>query len=62
MSNEVKKKTFAEYEKEIILRALTENNFNIEATSKELKITKYFLYTKISQYEIIKPKDEEVYN
>ena len=61
--SEEKKKTFAEYEKEIILNSLTENDFNIEATSRELKVTRYFLYTKISQYEIIKPvKDEEVYN
>lgn len=63
MSNEEKKKTFAEYEKEIILRALEENNYNIELTSRELKVTKYFLYTKIAQHDIIKPvKDEEVYN
>lgn len=63
MPKEEKKKSFAEYEKEIILNALERNNYNIELASKELKVTKYFLYTKIAQHEIIKPKDDqEIYN
>jgi DNA-binding NtrC family response regulator len=62
MTDEKKKKTFAEVEKETIETALIECNYDIGKVVSLLNVSRYFLYSKIAEYNLVKPKPDEIIN